>query len=814
MTLERTSRAPEARHASVRLVSPGIAILAIALLSWALAPPTAGAASAVKGPVSIGVVVDGPWAFNDTLQALTANEIGALTEGEFEIEFPPDAHRIGDWTLETAQRNLRELLADPEVDLVITWGLIGSHLVCCFGELPKPVIAPVILDADLQGLSRVNGASGVKNLSYVALPDTIVQEVETFRDIVPFRKLAVVSSAALLEAIPEIEQNTSQSLEGTGIDFEYVPARESAEEVLAALPADIDAVYVWPLFQFGPGEYRRLIDGFIDRGLPSFSGLGGGDVEAGMLATTGTPEFFPKLSRRIALNVQRILLGEEPGEIPVDFSVRERLVINMATARAIDVSPRWEVLIEAELLHAEPLEGSYRLDFDQAVSEALQSNVDLAAERRSLEASVEDVRLAVADLLPQLDLTAGTNQVDRDRAAESFGNQPERSTSVGLGFSHLLFSPTVVANRAIQRELLASREHELQNARLDTALEAGSAYLNLLRARAFERIQRNNVDRTRSNLEVAQVRREVGAAAAGEVVRWESEIASARQSLVSAVASRRTAEIALNRLLHRDLDAPIVVSEIDTGASRVMAGTDEFETYVGTPRGYRAFTRFVVGEGLERSPALAAVDASVRAQQRFERAARLGAWAPSFSLQGSLEEIVSRSGAGADMVRTDDTNWSLGLFSSLPLFTGGARGAVQRQAAVELERLGLLRTSLAEKIEQGILIALEQARASRLGMELADQAADAARENLDLVVDAYVRGAAALLDLLDAQTAALNAEEVASDARYDFLLDFLEAKRAASAIEPAADPSERADFMRRLQEFLAQEGALENGDRR
>jgi len=55
----------------------------------------------------------------------------------------------------------------------------------------------------------------------------------------------------------------------------------------------------------------------------------------------------------VALNIQRILLGEEPGSIPVNLAIGEQLKINMETARAIDVYPDWRVLVEAELINEE-----------------------------------------------------------------------------------------------------------------------------------------------------------------------------------------------------------------------------------------------------------------------------------------------------------------------------------------------------------------------------------------------------------------------------------------------------------------------------
>ena len=100
----------------------------------------AGGPLAAADPVRIGVIVDGPWEGNDRVQALTRREILALTEGEFDVRIEDSV--AGDWTLETAIANLEMMLADPAIDIVITWGVLSSNAVCCLGELAKPVIAP------------------------------------------------------------------------------------------------------------------------------------------------------------------------------------------------------------------------------------------------------------------------------------------------------------------------------------------------------------------------------------------------------------------------------------------------------------------------------------------------------------------------------------------------------------------------------------------------------------------------------------------------------------------------------------------------
>ena len=78
------------------------------------------------------------------------------------------------------------LLADPEVDLVIAAGPIASNEVGRRGPLPKPVIAPLVINSLVQGIPLKGQASGVKNLSYITFLSDVQRDLEVCREIVPF----------------------------------------------------------------------------------------------------------------------------------------------------------------------------------------------------------------------------------------------------------------------------------------------------------------------------------------------------------------------------------------------------------------------------------------------------------------------------------------------------------------------------------------------------------------------------------------------------------------------------------------------------
>jgi outer membrane protein TolC len=92
-----------------------------------------------------------------------------------------------------------------------------------------------------------------------------------------------------------------------------------------------------------------------------------------------------------------------------------------------------------------------------------------------------------------------------------------------------------------------------------------------MRARTLERIERDNLRRTRSHLQLARVRLSVGTAGQGEVYRWESELATGQKRAIDANSRRNLAEISLNRV---------------TPASSVYSGSSSAMTRYGTHPNY------------------------------------------------------------------------------------------------------------------------------------------------------------------------------------------------------------------------------------
>ena len=279
--------------------------------------------------------------------------------------------------------------------------------------------------------------------------------------------------------------------------------------------------------------------------------------------------------------------------------------------------------------------------------EALATNLDLASADRKVAAGLGTVGNARANLLPQVNIGNRAIVIDGDRADAGFGNNPEQAVFATGNFRQLIYSDKAWANYTVQQRTQDSRVAERREVQLNTAREAGVAYLNVLRTKTVERIQKENLRLTRSNLELARVREAVGAAARDEVFRWESEIANGRIEVLDAQAQRQQAGVSLNRILYRPLEEPFVTNEAGLDDPLLFADQERLFLYINNPRNFQVFRDFEVNEGLRVAPEIHRIDALIAAQDRTLLNADRTFWAPEVALSSEVSQRYAQGGSRA-----------------------------------------------------------------------------------------------------------------------------------------------------------------------
>ena len=768
--------------------------------------------------VRIGTVLDGPISPDAEMRVDVQREIVSLLSGRFAVEFPQDKQIVGDWTPNRVRMAVDSLLADPEVDVVLVLGVFGPAYVARRGELSKPVLAAVILDPEVQGVpieireqpipgregrERVR-VSGVPNLSYLAYNRDLLRQVQTFREIAFFSRVTILTLQPLDEEIGELRSNLIRKFETLDVEVTVVPVGESVATALAEIPSDTEAVLVDFLPHLTNAEFEQLVQGLISRRLPSFSLVGQSDVRRGVMAGLQLERDDLRLVRRVALNLLAILLGEDAQELPVDFDLDEQLTINMATASAVGVDPTFILLTEAELIDEPTIPSARRLSLARAVQEASNVSLDLLAAERRVAAGLQLVKEARSSLLPQASVAGTGIFIDKDRAT-SF--QGQRQVSGSVGASQLLYSERNKSGYDIEREQQIFRQEERFQLRLDVIFEAAQSYLNVLRAKTIERIRRSNLRLTRSNLNLAQERVDIGSAGRDEALRWLSQIAVDRRSVIDSSAQRYQAEIAVNRVLNRPLEERFETVEAGLDDPELTTSFERLRPYIQSPGSFQVFREFMTEEAYEASPELKQLDAAVRAQERVVLATKRAFYVPTFGVDAELA-FVKNGGEPSPLPpeAPNGVDWTVAVQATLPIFQGGALRAQRTRAEIELDQLTIERDATSLLIGERIRSQLYRASASFAGIQLAQEAASAALENLGIIRDAYSEGAVDILKLLDAQNQALTAELDAANAVFDHLIDLMAVQRAVGRFDYFRSPQERDAFLRNLDAFFQSSG--------
>jgi outer membrane protein len=277
---------------------------------------------AAESTVMVAVVTDGPMAREELPVAQLLQEAQAVLDGDPHVEIPARLQRHGGWSIAGINAALDAALADPEVDVIVTLGLISSNQAARRSTLQKPVIAPFVADPVLEGYPLVDGHSGRRNFTYIADFIGLKPQLDSFLKMTGSRHLAAVVDELLLASIPDLERVAGQLRSELGARITLVPAGISAAQVVQALPADADAIFVTPMQRMTAAELQQLVATLQQRRLPTMATTRS-DVETGFLmANTGDSADNQRIARRIALNIQRIHAGENAADLEVALVVQ------------------------------------------------------------------------------------------------------------------------------------------------------------------------------------------------------------------------------------------------------------------------------------------------------------------------------------------------------------------------------------------------------------------------------------------------------------------------------------------------------------
>lgn len=764
-------------------------------------------ASDAKKSVTVGVLLDGKSTRGDEFVGLLASELKQLLGSRYVIDVPVEKILEAGWSGQVAGINYAKLVKDPDVDIIVGAGIVTGTVIAAHKTYKKPVILMGIIDPGLQGV-KLGGRNKthINNFTCILFDHSIERDLDLFYSIYPYKKVGIAASHEFLKVAGMRKDAFKDIMKKNSAAYIQLPAKHSIADVLGAL-GDVDAVYLGYMGRFEGPEKQRLIQAINQRKLPTF-----GDtvieVENGVLAAAGPERQMLKLIRRIALDIEAYLSGENLSSMPVRMGFEERLTLNMQTAHKIGFSPRFTTLSKADQVFPMDEEGQQVISLPSVMKQALQSSLDVAISATDVDTARKEVALARSNYFPIVTAGGSGVVIDRDVADISSGTTAERTTTGVLSIEQLVFSEEQTANMTAKQHLLDAARYGFKTAQLDAVLDAAVAYFSALKAKTALYIQKENVELTRKHLAISKQRQAVGYSGPSDVYRWESSLASATTDLLEAKNNYRLSKILLNQKLNRPLSQTFALKE-------TLLSSDIYESYIhdkasetiDTPALLKKYTEFLIDEALKNASEIKNQKAGIAAAERELASLRRKRFVPVVGISAEGQHVFAKDGIGTGTgtkgVTYIEDLWSASLNFSWPLYSGGATDVKIRKSRIEIRRL---KTQL-EKIKQGLEFnvrsAVLDAVVKWVNLESSARSADLAKKSLNLVQDAYSKGSASIVDLADAQNSALNAELGALNAVYSFMESMTNAERAVGFFRILATKEQNHAFEERFKSYFS-----------
>lgn len=756
--------------------------------------------------VTIGVVRDGP--APDSAAALVpfvVEEIEKHLPAGTSVAFKSDASFDAGWSSDAVAATLQSALSDPEVDIVLVTGLFGTLEAGREDrELGKPVVSAYLQLADAFRLPYAAGAdrSTKENLSFILAPHRVETDLRTFQAMVDLRSLHIAVSPRALELLPELATRIEGYEDALGLDISFLSA-SNLDDFVANIDASIEAVYLTRMPQLSEEDRRQVLEVLSTRQIPTFSLVGPSDVELGALATS-MPDIGEQLVRRVALNLAAVARGTPVPELPVLLSLDPRLVVNGRTAAAVGYAPDLSTRIYARFVHEDELDTRQAepLSFAGALEQAQTSNTFLSIQDELVESVRQDQYRARSALLPQVlsDFSFQKTNVRQDLQ----GIVPEQASFFGLTVRQMIFDDRAISDYRSSLRLFEGSELEREAERIDTLARAGTAFFGLGLTQALYRVQLDNLNLTETNLELARLRRDVGYSGLDEIYFWEAEVASSRAALFESVEDVESARITLNQVLGLEQIRRWLPEDIEVDSEVFTFLDGRLDDVFDNPAALERFREVLVTLALRNAPELLVLDRQVEALDIEVGHLNRRFYVPSATFDFSFTRQIS--GEGSNLPSVGPNFYQLFLFADYPVFEGAGKLADIRKAEAARRALHRQTDFVGELVERDTRTAWRGCESSFPRIRFAREAADAAAKNLDIVQDKYAEGIVDVTDLIAAQNQKLTADQLATAAVYEFLLDLVELQRAISWFEDDHTAEARDQFYQEITTALSSGG--------
>jgi len=400
-----------------------------------------------------------------------------------------------------------------------------------------------------------------------------------------------------------------------------------------------------------------------------------------------------------------------------------------------------------------------KLNLKQCIEIALKNNPQILASQIGVAELKKKIPQARAGFYPSLNLNANASRLSAQPGYNAGKTGDNYNTGLFMRYNIFQGGKSVASVHAARFNYDAGKSG-YKISQQDLVLTVTEDYYRLLQAEQFTKVAEKSLQRAQRHLDFANARFKNGLASRSDILKAKTEQSNAKLDLIRARNAVAMERGQLNNALGQKVSLPIKIFD-----DLSEAALDE------TPENQNKFQTFVE-QAFKMRPELKKIKAQLLAQKSIIRLAKADYY-PNVSMDANYNFN------GAEVSQLYQSNY-IGLSVSLPLFSGFSRPARVAQEKLQLRVLEQQTASLRQQISLEVwnaFLALKEVKERIVNTQvfLKD-----VRENLDISEGEYKEGVGSMLDVLDAETTFVAAEQRWIEALADYKIARMVLQRAVS----------------------------------
>jgi len=774
----------------------------------------------------IGILVDGDYWFNSIIEQIQT-ELNILNQGQFQIIFPEQSARNGNFLIKDIQSDAYDLVTHHKLDVILTLGTESAKAFANMNPLKVPVVSiNVDFPIDLGLLERQTLKP--KNPNWTSLYDpTIELSALTFiRKLKPLKKMTylcphfscannigkLTNTQKQVSGIADIIRSFGKESPQLEVEVVEITNDNYADKIMTL---QTDMVFVPNLYAFTDAQCKDIFKRLTEKKILSITQEGMHGVEQGAVAAVNNFD-FKRIARKTALHLYNILLGMHPSELVVTDNWKVELIFNQQTARKIGYDIPLEFLYDAIVIGKS--KEKMRITMKDAVKIAIKQNPDLKLKIWDQKQSAHTVDIVKSGYFPQIGSNISYVQLDKTRA--HIQPSPEKQSRFELSLFQNIYNRELNKAIAIAHLDETAANREISITKQDLMLQVVMSYVDYMLAEDNVRDRREQLRILRKHLDIVLLRHNLESAGRSDVLRMEIQYNQGRMELVEAIRDLDKARTALIYVLNLPKEIEFEMTDREEfNETNFRKRTIVFDIYYQTQGKLKIFRDFLIQKAYAHSANLKLLETRLD-QARQNRERMLAKFWPTldFSVQwfrqfsddhrdmrptpyvfesfhGTVEEkaaIAAYKAKEVNMLESiyDDANttgWNSLIKVSWPFFSGGARFSELHKAESEIREAETAIEKMKSELARSIRETYFDHYTLRNNTQIAIKDADLARENLALAETAYLNGSIATIDMLDIQSSLILSEINATLHRYRFMQSVARLLHLISHVEAFVD---------------------------